>query len=297
VNTQRQIGFVFLAAAMVLVGSTVVASKIIGAGMPPFMATALRFAISSLVFAGALWLSRERLPKLSGRDWLLLVIQGAAGSFAYTVLLIIALTFTSAVNAGVILGTLPLVMGVLAITAFGERPSRPFMLAIVLATLGVGLVTLKIGTEGVSLPKMDDAIGIAILLVAVVCEALFLVLNKKLMTPVPTLTLSALMSVFGLLLALVPAGLEMAWGGLIGITQSALLGVVYYALVPTFLGFLLWYGGAARTTTGEAALFTAILPISALVLAALILGEPITVRQGAGCLFVIVAIVIGVKRR
>ncbi|RVL10557.1 EamA/RhaT family transporter, partial [Sinorhizobium meliloti] len=43
-------GYVFLSLAMVLVGSTVIASKIIAAGLPPFTATALRFAIAFPLF-------------------------------------------------------------------------------------------------------------------------------------------------------------------------------------------------------------------------------------------------------
>jgi drug/metabolite transporter (DMT)-like permease len=294
---RRQIGFVFLGAAMALVGSTVVASKIIGEGMPAFSATALRFAISSPIFAVLLWLSRQKIPSLSGREWGLLLVQAAAGSVAYTVLLILALSFTSAANAGVVLGTLPVVMGVLAIAAFGERPGWRFMAAITVATVGVLLITLHLDTEGVVIPSLQDGIGIGLVLMAVVCEALFLLLNKKLAKPMPALTLSTLMSAFGLVLAIGPAGIEIASGATEHVTRAAVIGVAYYALIPTVVGFFLWYEGAARTSAGDAALFTAVLPVSALVLAALVLGEPITARQAGGCACVIVAILIGVAPR
>ena len=50
-------------AAMVLVGSTVVASDIIGEGMSPFQATALRFAVAGIGFAVVFRVSGERLPR------------------------------------------------------------------------------------------------------------------------------------------------------------------------------------------------------------------------------------------
>jgi drug/metabolite transporter (DMT)-like permease len=81
------------------------------------------------------------------------------------------------------------------------------------------------------------------------------------------------------------------------VTRAAVIGVAYYALIPTVVGFFLWYEGAVRTSAGEAALFTAVLPVSALILAALLLGEPITARQAGGCGCVIAAILIGVGRR
>lgn len=54
-------GYVFLSLAMVLVGSTVIASKIIAAGLPPFTATALRFAIAFPLFLG--------LMRATGASW------------------------------------------------------------------------------------------------------------------------------------------------------------------------------------------------------------------------------------
>jgi len=66
--------------------------------------------------------------------------------------------------------------------------------------------------------------------------------------------------------------------------------VLYYALVPTVGGYLLWYAGAERVDAGRAALYTAVLPVSALALAALVLHEPIGARQLAGAACVLAAI-------
>jgi drug/metabolite transporter (DMT)-like permease len=66
--------------------------------------------------------------------------------------------------------------------------------------------------------------------------------------------------------------------------------VLYYALVPTVLGFVLWYAGAARISGAEAALFTALSPISATLLANTILHEAITPPQLAGMACVLAAV-------
>ncbi|MBL4768393.1 MAG: EamA family transporter [Rhodobacteraceae bacterium] len=69
--------------------------------------------------------------------------------------------------------------------------------------------------------------------------------------------------------------------------------VAYYALVPTVFGFTLWYKGAASTRTSDAALMTAVMPVAALALTALVLGETVSVRQSMGCAKVIIAIILG----
>ena len=51
------LGYFYLTLAMVLVGSTVIASKVIASGLPPFTATALRFAIALPCLLGAMRLT------------------------------------------------------------------------------------------------------------------------------------------------------------------------------------------------------------------------------------------------
>ncbi|TMH06609.1 MAG: EamA/RhaT family transporter, partial [Betaproteobacteria bacterium] len=48
--TSRSYAYIYLTLAMLTVGSTVVASRFIAAGLPPFTATALRFAIALPIF-------------------------------------------------------------------------------------------------------------------------------------------------------------------------------------------------------------------------------------------------------
>lgn len=295
-GTSQYFGYVLLALAMAGVGSTVVASKIIGAGMPPFTATAMRFAIASPIFAVLVWLRPEPFPKLSRRDWGLLLLQASAGSVGYTVFLILGVSLTSAANAGVVVGTLPIVMAIMAITVFRERPTQRLMVAIAFAGLGVLLVTMGTGDTPWSLPSARATIGLGLILAAVACEALFLLLNKKLSKPVPPLTLSALMCAFGFALAIGPAAVEMSAGMVQDITSAAVTGVVYYALVPTVLGFVFWYAGAARTSASEAALFTGVLPISAVGLAAIVLGETISTLQLIGVACVILSIIVGIQK-
>jgi drug/metabolite transporter (DMT)-like permease len=272
---------------MIGVGSTVVVSKSIAAGLPPFSATALRFAIAFPVFLLVMRLRGVRWPRLARRDVLLLIAQAGAGSVGYTVFLISGMKLASAADAGVIAGTLPAVSALVAMLALGERPAPSLIGAIVLATLGVLVCTVHV--EDLAAPRAASSLaGNALVFAAIVCEALFILLNRKLRTPVAALPLSALMSGLGLAVAIVPASFEQAWT--LPFDPGALAGVVYYALVPTVGGFVLWYEGAARITGAEAGLMTALVPISAVAMAALLLHEPVSGAQLAGVACVLGAV-------
>lgn len=288
---RTQQGYACLAAAMALVGSTVVASKVIAAGLPPFTATALRFALALPCFA-LLWrLTATRLPRLGRGDWLLLSAQAIAGSVGYTTLLIAGLQRTSAVDAGVILGTLPLVSAGIAIAVLRERPSRATLMAIGAAAAGVWLMTRGGAADGAG-----SLAGNALVLGAVLCEGLFILLHKRLRTPVPPLALSAIMSAIGLAVCALASLVEAPWT--LVVSADALIAVAYYALVPTVGGFLLWYAGAARVAGSDAALFTAVAPVSAVLLAAALLGETLSAGQLSGMACVLGAVfILGWARR
>ncbi|MBY2921608.1 DMT family transporter [Rhizobium leguminosarum] len=274
----RQVqGYVYLALAMLTVGSTVIASKLIASGLPPFSATALRFAIAFPVLLLLMRATGARLPRFSRHDRLILIIQAGAGSVGYTTLLISGLSLTSAADAGVIIGTLPVVSAAISILLLRERPQRALLLAVALATSGVLSIAFTPDAAGGSLA------GNALIFCAVVCEGLFILLNKRLKTEVAPLALSTLMAGIGFIVAAIPAVFEAPFED--GISASAVAAVVYYALVPTVGGFLLWYAGAERVSGTEAALFTALAPVSAVMLAFIILGEPVGLSQiaGIGC--------------
>ncbi len=281
-------GGVYLTLAMITVGSTVVASRIIAAGLPPFTAAALRFAIALPIFLALMRWRGQRLPRPGGHDLALIVLQALCGSVGYAVLLVAGLRTTSAANAGVIAGCLPAVGALVGALVLRERIGARLAIAIGLACAGVALVVVAPGHASA---RQDTSLtGDLLVMAAVGCEALFLLLNKRLRVPLAPLAQSTLMTAFGLVLTLVPALAEHAWT--MPADTPALLGVVYYALVPTVGGYLLWYAGAERVSAGRAALYTAVLPVSALILAAGVLREPITRLQLAGAACVLAAIAV-----
>ncbi|KVU14343.1 hypothetical protein WK57_31385 [Burkholderia ubonensis] len=289
----RLIGYLYLAAAMTGVGSTVIASRLAAGGLPPFTATALRFLIATPLLFALMRAQRLRWPRLSRRDAGLLVVQAAAGGVGYTVLLICGTRLSSPLDTGVMLGTLPAMSTLIAAVLLRERQTPRDWAAAALATAGVLLVTF---TPGHAAPSMRALAGDALVLAAVACEAVFILLNRRLAVPLAPLTLSTAMSGLGFALALVPAAFE--WhAATAGWTSGAIAAVVYYALVPTVLGYLCWYAGSARTSGTEAALFTAFAPVSAVLFAVTLFGETLNAARLAGIALVVAGVLVGAMRR
>ena len=282
-------GRVCLALAMALVGSTVTASAL-ASRLDPFAASLLRFGVAApVLLAICLWRG-ERLPALKAADWAVLTFQSAAGSLGYTLALVAGLRYASAADASVITGLMPVATGAIAVLALGERPGARIFVAIGLATLGAVLVAA--GTEGGG----GDArlFGLVLVFLAVIGEACFALLNKRIATPVEPIVVATLMVLISLALCVIPGALAIWRAPAMLADQAAVGAMIYYGLAPTVLGFWLWYTGASLTQGAEAASFTAVAPLTAMLLSVLALGEPMYWSHVVGMALVLAAIAVTV---
>ena len=288
----RILGYLYLTVAMTSVGSTVIASRLAADGLPPFTAAALRFLIATPVLYALMRVRKVSWPIVAARDVGLLVIQAALGGVAYTVLMMEGTRLSSPLDAGVMLGTLPAMSTLIAAIVLRERQTPRDWVAAMLATSGVLLVTL---TPSHAMPSMSGLFGDVLVLIAVACEAVFILLNRRLAAPLEPLALSTAMSGIGFILSLIPMAFE--WQSVVTWQPGAFLAIGYYALVPTVLGFLCWYTGSARTSGTEAALFTAVAPVSAVLFAVALFGDTLTGTRLLGFTLVLTGMLVGVFQR
>ncbi|MBI3444827.1 MAG: DMT family transporter [Magnetospirillum sp.] len=288
----RWAGWCFCSLGMASAGSVVVASKLAGAGLPLFTAAALRYGLAALILVP--WaLVRHNGIRPCRRDWLVLIAQAVAGSLGFSILLLWGLRSSSGVDAGVITGTLPAMVGLLSMLVPGKGGGGRVWPAIILASLGAASLGLAPG-----LPEMEPSggrwFGDLLILGAVAGEAIFVLLNKALRAPLPPVAMSAILCVLGLLMSLPMALTEISALDPAGVPSSAWLAVLWHAAIPTIGGFVLWYAGAARLGGAEAAVTTALMPVSAVLLSALLLGETIGGHHLLGIGLVVAAITIQV---
>ncbi|BCS89330.1 DMT family transporter [Pseudodesulfovibrio sediminis] len=282
-----------LALAMVLVGSSVVAGKIMVDELPIFLASALRFVLALVILVPIIYLREGGLPRLSGRSWFMLAGQSLCGSFLFTVFLLWGLTRTGPASAGIITSTTPASMGIIAWLFFKDRPSTKTGMGILLSVIGVLVINL---VQGGAVTGTNPVLGNLLVLGAVLFESLFLLVRKTVPEPLSPLAVSTIISFFGLLWFL-PMGLyEAGHMHFAAITLTGWLVVFYYGAFVTVLAYIFWFAGITRVPASTAGVFTAIMPVSALILSALILGEPIGWPQLTGCACVLSGIVLISKR-
>jgi drug/metabolite transporter, DME family len=264
-----------------LFGTSGVAMALGPAGAPAAMVGATRVLVGGICLLVAAVFTRERFRVSRSRPWtsLLLGISVAIYQTCY---------FGGIGRVGVAIGavatvtTVPVATGVVAFLLRGERPSRRWYPATLLAIAGSACA------DGVLGRGAADPVGLLLCVTAGTSVAVYTVLSRTLMddgaraAEVTTIALA----VSGLLLLPILIASDPRWlATASGLTMTAYLGVCSCAL-----GFWLNARGLRRLPATKVATLNLAEPVTAVILALLILGERPSALQLAGIALVCVAL-------
>jgi drug/metabolite transporter (DMT)-like permease len=289
--------YVCLSGAMVLVGSAVVVGKFITHAFPLFLASTLRFALAAGVLAPYVLIWGGGFKQISRGDWLLLAGMAFCGQLVFTLFLLWGLRMTSALDAGLITSTTPAAMALMAYLILGERLRAKRALGVALAVSAVAVVNLMSG-DGAAGQGAERWLGNLLVAGAVLGEAVFLLVRKRLTPGMPNLTVAAALCILGLAMSL-PLGLWEANGFAFSeVSSEGWFSIVYFGLLFTVLAYFLWFRGVSQVSGSTAGVFTAVMPVSALGLSHLFLGESLTwLYLGAGLMVVAAIVLISLSER
>jgi drug/metabolite transporter (DMT)-like permease len=197
-----------LALSMALVGSYVALSKPLVAALPVFLLAWLRFAIGALAMLHWLRKPADEGP-LDRRTHAQLFMAACLGNFLFSIFMLYGMGMSTATAAGVIMSTIPAAVAALGWLWLGERLSVRMLMATVLAVIGIA--TLSVGGQGGVLTDSGPEVfalqpGHLLLLGAVLCEASYAVLGKRLAARLSAKRITALINLWGLAL-MTPLGL------------------------------------------------------------------------------------------
>jgi drug/metabolite transporter (DMT)-like permease len=282
--------YIELSAAMLIVGSIVVVSKVITITFPVFLAAALRFAIATAIFLPLLLKTAHGVPSLGKKNTCVLFLQAFAGNFLFSILLLYGLKLTSAAESGIILGTVPVVIGLISFLVLRESLTWNKGIALIIATTGIGVIS-GLGTAPSAGHEANPLLGNILVFGAVIGEALWTILGKAVSRRVTPLTIASFTSFFGLILFAPFAVYQASSFNFAGVTPLGWAVVVYYVL-GTVAAYLLWYHGVSKVPASTAGVFTGIQPVSVVVLSTILLQEPMLWTYWVGIVSVLSAIVL-----
>jgi len=282
------LSFLCLAGSMALVGSYVGLSKILVLVFPIFLLAFMRFGIAAVAMAG--WVRRGAAePHLNARDRKLLFLESFFGNFLFSICMLFGVSMSSALAAGVIMAGIPAAVALLSRVFLHERIPVRTMLGIGCAVGGIALVSFTKNTESAN---HSSLLGNLLLIAAVLCEASYVVIGKKLTGNVSPKRISALINLWGLALV-TPFGVWQALSFDFGaVAASSWWLLAFYSIAASMITVWLWMTGLKHVPAAQAGIFTVLLPVSAAAVGVLFLGERFSAAQAAAFALALVGVVL-----
>ena len=282
------LSFLCLAGSMALVGSYVGLSKILVLVFPIFLLAFLRFGIAALAMAG--WVRRApQEARLSRHDRGLLFLESFFGNFLFSICMLFGVSMTSALAAGVIMAGIPAAVALMSRVILKERIAPRTMAGIACAVGGIALVSF---TKNADAATPASLLGNLLLLSAVLCEASYVVIGKKLTGNVSPKRISALINLWGLALV-TPFGLWQALRFDFGeVAAGSWWLLAFYSIAASMVTVWLWMTGLKHVPASSAGIFTVLLPVSAAAVGALFLGERFSAAQAAAFALALAGVVL-----
>jgi drug/metabolite transporter (DMT)-like permease len=275
-----------LSLSMALVGSYVALSKPLVLVFPVFLLAWLRFGIGGV--AMWTWLKKPPdEPPMTAQTRRLLFLESFLGNFLFSICMLFGVSMTTAVAAGVVMSSIPAVVALMSWLFLRERIGWRSAAAIACAALGIGLFSLQKAAPGVA-DVVDNSgpfgmnrlvLGNLLVFAAVVCEAAYVVIGKRLTDGLSPRRISAIINLWGFALV-TPLGLWAAWSFDFSTVELPIWTLlVFYGLAASMWTVWLWMTGLKTVPASQAGVFTVMLPISAAAVGVLFMGERLTPLQ------------------
>ncbi|MBO9454040.1 DMT family transporter [Paracoccus sp. R12_1] len=249
---------------------------------PPLMALSLRFALSGVIGVGIALAMGETWRRLTRNQWRAVVILGLCQNALYLGLNWVAMQWIEAGLASIIAATMPLMVAAIGWAVLGERLPPMGIGGLVLGLIGVVIIM------GARLQGGSDPVGVAMGFLAALALA------------VATLTVRGasgsgnVMMVVGLQMLVGAASLAVIapvfedWQ--VTLTPRLVSAFAYTVVVPGLLATWVWFQLVGRIGAVRAATFHFLSPFFGVSIAALFLGEKLSLGDILGVAIIMAGI-------
>ncbi|WFU13837.1 DMT family transporter [Bradyrhizobium sp. CB3481] len=272
--------WVLLAALSILWGGSFFFNGVVLRELPPFTLVLLRVALAAMILLPVLYVQRLAFPKgwIGWRPFFLIALFNNVLPFS---LIVVGQTYIPSGLASILNATTPLFTVAVMAAAGEEKLIGRRVLGVITGLVGV--VILRGGGLGFS---SGQGLGILLCLAAALSYGISALIARRGLSKSPPLATATFQLMASSLMMAVVAGLfERPWQlpmpGMV--TWLAVLGL---AALSTALAYIVFFQILRRSGATNVMLVTLLVPVTAILLGALVLGEQISPREIMGALVI-----------
>jgi len=265
-------------------GGTFVAGRALADQVPPFSAAFLRFVLAAIPLSIMMVNIHGRFPMINVKMLVSMLLLGLTGVFCYNLFFFKGLHYIPAGRASIIIANNPIFIALASAFFFKEKLNAVKIIGILISVSGAIIAITKGDFQMIR--NQGLGIGDGYILLAVVSWVSYSLIGKRVMRNYTALEAVACSSLLGAVLLFPPALCEGLASDVLTYSLLNWINLVYLGIFGTVLGFVWYYEGIHKLGPAKASIFINFVPISAIIMAFFILGEPITLSLLIGAAMV-----------
>jgi drug/metabolite transporter (DMT)-like permease len=266
-------------------GSNFTVIKVALTEMPGPAFNGLRMVLAAGVFLALIAWRENLVAKVRAiprADWPTIIALSIVGHGLYQYLFMAGVARTSASNSALIFGFTPITVSLLSAWLGHERPGGYRWAGTAVSMVGIYFVVGHGALHGTSSLRGD-----AMIFGAMLCWAYYTVWSKPMLARHSPLFMTGVTMAIGTA-AYAPVALLWLRGvDVTAFSAGAWAGIVYSALFSLVAAYVIWYTAVQQLGGSHTSMYSNIVPLVAMGVAAAVLGEPLTASKIAGALAVL----------
>lgn len=266
--------------AIIVWGASFIATKIGVTEVTPITIVWLRFGMGVIILGIAVAVRREfALP--AKNEWGYFALLGFLGITWHQWLQTTGLQTSQASTTAWIVATTPIFMALLGWLVLKEKLSWMQTGGIALATFGVLLVVSNGALSSIFTGNFGTP-GDYLIMLSALNWAIFSALSRRGLQKHPAARMMFYVMIFGWLFSSIGFIAGDNWGEITKLSSGGWSGVIFLGIFCSGLAYIAWYDGLQAIDASKVGAFLYLEPLVAVIVAAVILAEPVTWVSLAG---------------
>ncbi len=285
------IGFFWASVSTVIGGMTVALTRLIIDQSDPLSLAFLRYGLGSLVVAGILVMTKKP-PKIRDGDWLPIIGLGIIMFAAFPYFMAKSLEDTTAARGALLFAAMPLITIFLGAIFKVEKLTVTKSIAVIIAMIGTAIAL----GENIDEIAPNALTGDAFMFLGMASVSVFNVFSKKYLMHYGNLAVMTYTLFFGVItLFILAIFFGKPFSGSISFDLEGWFVIILLAVPGGAVMFLTWGRALQMISPTQAAIATGFNPVTAIMLGAWLLSEPVSLRLLGGFALILVAILVSAK--
>lgn len=284
-----------LVLATVLWGGNFVIGRAVSGDIPPITLALFRWTVALVVFYPIIAKKlKNDWPKLK-QNYKAVIIMAVTGVAAFNTLVYVGVQHTTSINASLMNSTTPIIIYILSFIFLKDRLNWKQIIGTFISLIGVLFILTGGSIE--QLLSMQFNKGDLIVLIAVLCWAIYSIVVKRNAGKLPGDTTFFATIVLGIIILLPFASYELTTTSTtINWSVATIFAILYVGTFASIVAFLSWNKGVIAIGANRASIFLNFIPLFATLFAVLFIDETPVITQLIGGVAIIIGVLIANKK-